>query len=61
MKKIRAIILAGLIVSAAALPEAANAGGNRNRNTLIATSALGGTLAGAILGIFADRAFKEMN
>src|SRR5437870_7274937 len=32
-------------------------GSNKNRNLLIATSALGGTLAGAVLGIFADRAF----
>lgn len=61
MKKIITIMSVGLILAGATLPERAYAGGrkgsNRERNLTIATSALGGTLAGAVLGIFADRAF----
>lgn len=57
MKKILVVMVAGFLM-VTALSEVAHAGGgNKERNLLIATSALGGTLAGAVLGIFADRAF----
>jgi hypothetical protein len=57
MKNIAAVLLISLF-TVSAFPDRAYARDrNRSRNLLIATSALGGTLAGAVLGIFADRAF----
>ena len=58
MKKVTVVLLISLLAAATVFPGPAHAGGkNKERNLLIATSALGGTLAGAALGIFADRAF----
>src|SRR6266404_2448391 len=58
MKRMIVVLLIGLLAATTVFSDRAYAGGgNKNRNLLIATSALGGTLAGAVVGVFADRAF----